>query len=140
MELLSTAIVSAVLLLLAAVMMVLHMRAWRRAKRHTTDVAELDYRGRQFRRRMQTSALLGILGLAIMFGSLIRGPWWFVAIFWVGVLLVLAWLALLALADVVATKLYFGRLHADYLAEQAKLQVQLRRAKRCRGNGQTGTD
>lgn len=140
MELLSTAIVSGVLLLLAAMLMILHMRAWRRAKQQAADVAELDYRSRQFRRRMQTSALLGLLALGIMFGSIIRGPWWFVALYWLGVLLMLAWVALLALADVVATKLYFGRLRAQYLVEQAKLQLQLRRARRSRGNGQTRGD
>ena len=135
-----SAIVSGVLLLLVAVLMFLHLRAWRRTKQHTADVEELDYRGRQFRRRMQTSALLGILALAILFGPMIRGPWWFVAVFWLGVLLIIAWVSLLALADVVATTVYFGRLRAHYLTEQAKLQLQLRRAKRCRGNGQTDRD
>ena len=115
-----------------------HRRTWRRARQSELEAEEFDYRRRQFRRRMQTSAMLGVLAVALPLGDLLAN--WvesniFQAVYWGGVLLLVVWLGLLVLADVIATKYHFGRLRHAYLLEQAKLLVELRRAQVARGNG-----
>jgi hypothetical protein len=133
----SSLLVSLVLACIAAGLMVWHLRVWRRAQRQDLDAREFEHQRLQFRRRMQTSALLGVLAGAIFVGSLITGPPVLVIVFWSGVLLVTCWVALLALADVLITRLHFSRLKADYLTEQAKLQAELRRIQSARSNGET---
>lgn len=118
--------------------MTLHLRTWRRAQQREGEAEELDYRHRQFRRRMQTSALLGILAVAIFAGQWITGPLLLAFLFWGGVLLGVGWVGLLAAADIWATKHHFDRLRQTYLIEQAKLQAQIRRIQAARGNGKAG--
>ena len=141
MDIWSSLLISSFLLLCAAGLMASHVRSWRNVlrQRQGLDSREFDYRRRQFRRRMQTSAMLGLLAVAMLVGQLLkwlRLPPLAIFVFWAGVLLLVAWLALLAVADIVATKHYFGRLRRDYLIEHAKLQAELRRIQRVRGNGQ----
>lgn len=140
-------VVVSLLLLAAAVgLMLSHLRTWRRVRqggrqadeeiaRHSE---EFDYRRRQFRRRMQTSGMLAVLAVAVLAGELLTA-WidsrWFELAFWGSVLLLLAWICLLALLDAVATSLHFGRLRQSHLNEQARLQAQLRQAQAARGNG-----
>lgn len=140
MDIWSSLLISSFLLLCAAGLMASHVRSWRNLlrQRQGPDSSEFDYRRRQFRRRMQTSAMLGILAVALLVGQLIKRlplPPLAVFVFWGGVLLLVAWLALLAVADIVATKHYFGKLRRDFLIEQAKLQAELRRIQQLRGNG-----
>ena len=125
------------LLLCATGLMISHLRTWRRLQQGELEAEEFDYHRRQFRRRTQTSGLLGLLAVAIFVGRLIltTGPPLLVLIFWIGVLLVLGWMALLALVDIWATKHHFGRLRQTYLIEEAKLQAELRRIRAARGNG-----
>ena len=137
MDTASSTAVAVFLLLCAAGLMTLHVCAWRKSKRQELEASELDFRRRQFRRRMQTSAMLGVLAVAIFIGPLIteRGPPTLVFIFWGGTLLVVCWVGLLAVVDVIATKFHFGRLREKYLIEQAKLQAEIRRIQAKRGNG-----
>jgi hypothetical protein len=107
------------------------------------DAAEFDYRRRQFRRRMQTSAMLGLVGIGMLVGGLLIA-WparpWLIFTVWGGVMVLVVWLGLLAVAEIVATRYYFGRLKQDYLVEQARLQAELRRLQRIRGDGQVSKD
>jgi hypothetical protein len=125
--------------LLAAVgLVVWHVRTWHAVQRQRPEAEEFDYRRRQFRRRVQTSAMLGLLGVGIFAGRLLmvffRSPV-LLLIYWGGVLLLLGWVALLAAADMLATKVYFSRIRQRCLIEQAKLQAQLNRLRAVRGNG-----
>jgi uncharacterized membrane protein len=100
---------------------------------------EYDFRRRQLRRRSQTSAMLGLVGIGMLIGRLLivwRAPPLVVVVFWLGVMALVVWLALLAVADIVSTRLYFSRLRQNYMVEQARLRAQLRRMERTRGNGQ----
>ena len=54
--------------------------------------------------------------------------------YWAAVVLLVAWIALLACADLLATRHYFGRTQRDHLVEQARLKAQLRRYQH-EGNG-----
>ena len=133
-------LVSLFLLLVAVGLMILHYRTWSLAQKQELDGDAQKYRRRQFRRRMQTSALMGVLAVALFVGRLIIGPplvgpKWLVVVFWAGVMLVLGCVFLLALLDIWATKYHFGRLRQTYQIEQTKLKAELRRIQATRGNG-----
>ena len=134
----SSALVSFLLLITAVGLLVWHVRAWRAARAQPIEPKEFEYRRHQFRRRMQTSAMLGLLGVLIPLGQWLT-PWaqsrLFAAIFWGGVLLLIVWMALLALVDILATHYHFSRLRNDYLIERAKLNAEIRRMQAVRANG-----
>ena len=132
---------SLVVALAAVGLCVGHLRAWRSFRRGQFESAEFDFRRRQFRRRIQASAMLGLLGLAVLGGGVMmamRLNPLAITLYWLAVLVVLAWLALLALADMVASKQYYGRIQDRYAVEQARLKAELRRIQAIRGNGQSG--
>ena len=139
MDVWSSALISLLLLGFAAGSMASHVRTWRRAKRQEPEEDSFDYSRRQFRRRMQTSAMLGVLAVAIFAGQLITGPRLLLIVFWGATLLLVVWVVLLAVADMVATKFHFGRLRQTYIIEQAKLKAELRRIQALRGNGKAST-
>lgn len=115
-----------------------HVRTWRRLRQQELGPDDYDYRRRQYRRRMQTSAMLGLLAVAILVGQLIAlriESRVLLLSYWGGVLLVVGWVGLLAVVDMLATKHHFSRLRQGYLVEQAKLQAELRRIRAARGNG-----
>jgi UDP-N-acetylmuramyl pentapeptide phosphotransferase/UDP-N-acetylglucosamine-1-phosphate transferase len=138
MELWSSAFISLFLLACAAGLMVWHIRAWRSVQTADVEASERDYRRRQFRRRMQTSAMLGLLAVAIFVGQVLT-LWleshWCTLIFWGGVLLMLMWVGLLAGADVVATRYHYGRLRHEYFLEQVKLRAELDKIQKRQSNG-----
>lgn len=121
----------AVLLVLAAVGLIwMHWRTWQQALDAPHENAEEQrFAWLQFRRRVQSSGMIGLVGLGIFIGQFIRSPvvWVF---FWTGIALLLVWILLLALADAFATQQHFGRLRrqefADHVREQAKLSRQLK--------------
>jgi hypothetical protein len=128
------------LLLCAAALMVMHARTWQSLQEKEMEAAERDYHRRQFRRRMQSSAMLGLLAVGIFVGQLasaVAQPT-IVIIFWAGIGFLVVWVGALAVADIVATKHYYGRLRQGFLIEQAKLQAQLRRVHEARRNGKSG--
>jgi hypothetical protein len=130
--------VSALLLLAAVVMMISHIRAWRSFKRQDADAEDAGYRWRQFRRRMQMSAMLGMVAIAVPVGFVLS-PYlrsgWFDFVYWIATMLVVCWIILLAAVDIWATKYHFGRLHQKCLIERAKLEAEARRVQAVKGNG-----
>ena len=89
------------LLICAAGLMASHVRTWRRfqQRREQLNPREFDYRRRQFRRRMQSTAMLAILAVALLAGHWITAdrvrPLVF-SVYWGSVLLVVLWVGLLA--------------------------------------------
>ncbi len=143
METWSLALISLLLLLCAAGLMASHVRAWRRIRQQEPPPEDFDYRRRQYRRRMQTSAMLGLLAVAIFVGQLISSrieSRFFALGYWGAVLLVVGWVALLAAVDMLATKHHFNRLRQTYFVEQAKLHAQLHRIQASRGNGKASKE
>jgi CBS domain containing-hemolysin-like protein len=134
----SSILISLVLLVSSGWLIAWHIAAWRQARAQVTEARELSYRRRQYVRRMQTSAMLGLLGVAIIVGQVLT-PWlrsvMFTVLFWGGVVVLVLWMGLLALADIVATQQHFGRLHNETLVERAKLQAEARRLQAGQGNG-----
>ncbi len=140
MDFLTTLLVSLLLLLAAVVMLFAHRRAWKSVRDDGLDAEELDFHRRRCRRRMQTSAMLGVLAVALAVGDAATTWWtrsgWFAAAFWLTAMLLACWIALLALADIWATRHHYARLRNRCLVERAKLQAELRRIQSVRGNGE----
>jgi len=140
-ELWSSILVGLLLIFAAGCFVRWHVSAWRALGERASqlDVEEIDFRRRQLRRRTQTSVMLGLVGIGMLVGRLLivwRAHPTLILLFWGGVVLLVLWLGLLAVADMVATRYYFGRLRQSCLVEQARLRAQLRRMERTRGNGQ----
>jgi len=122
--------------------MLSHLRAWRRAQDTAgkTDAKELNYRRRQLRRRMQSTAMLGGLAVALAVGNWLTvdrvGPLVF-AVYWGCVVLVVLWVMLLAAADVVSTKHHFGHIRDGQRIEKAQLEAELRRIRSAGADGKS---
>lgn len=129
-----------ILLAASAGMLWSHVHTWRRFQSLSLEPREHDFRRRQFRRRMQSSAMLGLLAVAILLGQWITSPPFprvAPLIFWGVVLLLVLWMGLLAAADLIATRFYYRRLRDGYLVEQARLQAELRRVQKTLSNGKS---
>jgi amino acid permease len=136
-DLTPVAIASVLFFLVAIGLMVSHVRAWREHQREEKNPTDLEYRRRQYRRRMLTSATLGAVALAMFVGTLMT-LWLesrlFFAIFWGMILLAICWITVLAVIDLVATKRHFNRVRYDCLVERAKLQAELGRMQNAKAN------
>jgi hypothetical protein len=138
MDIWSSLLISLFLLSTALGLMYWHVHSWRSAQTADMEPNELDFYRRQFRRRIQTSAMLGILGVILFCGELLAlwiSSQLFFIIYWSVALLLVIWLALLALVDIWATKYYFGQLRHKCFIEQTKLNAEIRRIQSIRGNG-----
>jgi hypothetical protein len=116
---------------------------WRRWKEHRADelpAAEIEYLRRQFRRRMQASGMIGIVGFALIVGDTFI-PWMndpvVTAGFWIGVVLVTVWIALLAIVDLLAARLYVERICENDILEQTRLHAEMLKKKQ---RAQLGSD
>lgn len=139
-EVFPSLILGVVLLASAVGLMVWHVQVWRRVQNRELEKAEQDYRRIQFRRRMQTTAILGLIAVALPIGVLVMRPWPKIGVFfWGGVLLLVVWVTLLAMADVVATAHHYGRLRQKVVLEEVKLQAELYRVQGLRRNGKPKT-
>jgi len=135
MEIWATLPLSLFLLSAAVGLVIWHVRSWRALRNEGLEPQQERFHRRQFRRRMQTSTMLGILAVGLFVGQWL--PAWpiLMACYWGGMLLLTSWLGLLALADLAVTKTHFRRLRNDYLVEEAKLQAELNRLQRHQSNG-----
>ena len=125
-------IVALILCVLSAGLITWHIRAWKRLQTADIDQREREFHRRQYRRRMQTSAMLGLLGVAIFIGQLLMTSvksQLLLVIYWSCVLVLLLWMAILAVADMAATSFYYSREKNNYVIEHAKLQGELLRAR-----------
>ncbi len=134
----SSTLVCVVLVASAAWLMRAHHHTWRQiSKRKESDPRQWEYRRNQYRRRMQTSGMLGVVGIAVFAGYFLGAtlPGLFEVLYWLGVLVLVGWLVVLAMADVVSTRMYFGRLRRDHALEQKKLEAEIKHTARVEGNG-----
>jgi hypothetical protein len=121
----------------SAALICVHLRTWRQEALAGGDDLLGQYAWRKFRRRMQASIMIGIAGVAIFVGQWLPQRPVFYLVYWAGVVLWVIWIALLAMADFVATQHHFGRLHGQHLIEHARLKTELRRHD-TRRNGHGG--
>jgi hypothetical protein len=95
---------------------------------------ERNYRKLQFRRRVHASALIGVVGLAVIGGIWVKGPPG-EALYWCGVLLVVLRILFLAGADAATTQSFFRDEQTRQAAEHRELQKEIERFRRHEGNG-----
>ena len=124
-----TVVVSAGIVLLSLVLMAWHVKSWREADHGGLAERDYEFFRRQFRRRMQSSAMLGIIGLLIL------GHLWVIdnmmlALYWTGVLGLLVWTMLLAAADFAASRLHYSSEVADQKTEHLLLQREIEKFRR----------
>jgi len=136
----SSTLFSLAILLFATGLIVWHVRTWRRVDRSAPDPGEYDFRRRQLQRRVQTSGMLGLLAVAIFVSPWMTGPAWLFTLYCVAMLILVVWVMVLAMVDLWATRHYHERLRDGYLAEEAKLQAELRRLRATKGNGEAPDD
>lgn len=127
-------VLSAILLIASAVWMVRHIQLWNRVRDTVLDARELDFRRRQFIRRMQTSGLMAVLAVAMFAGCWLTQPPLLVLFYWLMVVGLTGWLMLLAAADMLATRIHFARMEDECKVAQSRLRSQLRQM---RGQGNT---
>lgn len=107
-----------------------HWEHWQEADADTSlSPRDRDHLKRRHRRRMQTSTMFGVVGIAIFAGRLfpLDDPSVPAFLYWTGVLLLVLWMALLAMADIVATRVHFNVQRRKAEGERARLEAKLRR-------------
>ena len=134
------------LVLLGAWLIRWHRAEWGLHRGHDGGQSSGDDRERrhfrlQFRRRLQVSVLLILLGFLIPFGDWLmvqrRNPMG-ITILWLAVLALALWIMLLAAVDWLSTRLYVRATRAT-LAGLARKQRELEaEAERLRGRGSNG--
>lgn len=127
------------LIALSVCLLVSHAKSWRTLREEEDNERAIDFYGRQFRRRMQASGMLGIVGVAMIVGIWIdaQNDTILSVIFWCVVLLIVAWIGVLAVADWISSRFYFEQVRADQETEHAALKAELDRIRSREGNGRS---
>jgi hypothetical protein len=127
----TTYAISLALIGLSGFMLDLHRRSWRAAEQ---DKSLSDHERRyflsQYRRRMQASGIIGLLGAAIGIRSLVpREPWpmVFYLLFLAGACVSIM---LLAAIDAWSTRQYYARLRSEQLTAEIRLARELTAARK----------
>lgn len=107
-----------------------------RSRRELSELLEADplaktFADRQLRRRLQVSAMLGIVGVMIPLGDQLeqffRGRPGLFFIYWVVVLILVAWSVLMALGDWLSASAYSSLVNIQLRQERKQLEVEVRR-------------
>lgn len=107
-------------------------------RRGAGEPGETAFRRRQFRRRLLAAGLCTLAGSLMLVGT-----WWpgrdasaYLALaYWGFVALVVLGMLLTALADMLASWYYFGKLADEADLEQLKLRIMAERLRKIQGNG-----
>lgn len=128
----AVAIISLTLLGLSGLLIDSHRRTWQEA-RESTSLSEADksFARAMYLRRMQASAMVGVMGAAIGIWPAINQqarPW--ALLLYTAILLVAcAWSMALAVFDIWATRRHFHRKRMENLAKQLQLTVEMAAAE-----------
>ncbi|MCH7686792.1 MAG: hypothetical protein IH899_08945 [Planctomycetes bacterium] len=134
----------AFLVVLGVLMIRSHLRTWRR-HRDDSSLAEreLQYYFAQYRRRMQTSAIIALLGVLLFVGDVVLPrvlpEEYFVGVFgiyWIVVLCLTLWIVVLAWGDVTAIRIHSKTVLNRHLRKQRELEEQLAELKKRHSNGE----
>ncbi|MBC8116678.1 MAG: hypothetical protein H7062_19970 [Candidatus Saccharimonas sp.] len=89
------------------------------------------YADRQLRRRLQVSAMLGIVGILIPLGDQLepffRGRPGLFFVYWMAVLILVAWTVLMALGDWMSSAAYSSLANIQLRVERSRLEEEVRR-------------
>ncbi|MCH8923657.1 MAG: hypothetical protein IIA67_10995 [Planctomycetes bacterium] len=116
------------LLVFSGVLVWTHLRTWRAAAEGELSERDRRFAWRQFRRRMQSSAMIGIAAVAIMVAPFLLETSVVVSVFYlVGLLLLVLWIILLAVVDAIATRRHYVTLQHGELNRMASDNAEARR-------------
>ena len=124
----STYIVSLFLIGLSGLLLDLHRRSWR-ATQHIESIspADLRFARSQYRRRMQASGTIGVLGAVLGVYPLVPRAPLSITLYLVAISLACLAIMMLAALDAWATRQNFMRLRTEQLAAQIKVARDLGR-------------
>ena len=127
------------LFLVGLTMIRAHAKAWNQQK-HDTSLDEPDrlHYHQRFRRRIQTSGLIALLGILIAIGDspLIWGLGPQVSTYyWLAVLALTGWVVLIALGDLGSSRAHTRIALSRVRQKQRELEAQVARIKARRSNG-----
>ena len=123
----ATSIFSLFLIALSGWMLDWHRRSWQKAAADTSlSESERRYALAQYRRRMQASSIIGVLGAAIAIGPIVPRRPWPMMIYLMSVAGACLAITLLAAIDAWATRQHLARLRNQNLAAQVQLVRELR--------------
>ncbi|QDT93376.1 hypothetical protein [Gimesia algae] len=123
-------IVGTLLVLFGAGLIQLHRTSWFH-RQHDDELADDDYQffSKQYRRRMQTSSLLIVIGFLIVIGDSPYMPWktspGLFAAYWGGILLIAFWVILSAISDMSASRIRSTHLISRVHNQQRLLEKEL---------------
>jgi hypothetical protein len=127
-------LVAAGILASAVALTLWHLRVRRSHHRADMPAAQYEFYRQQFRRRIQVSTMLGLLGLMLAVETWVERPQIQVLV-GVSMLFMLLWIMLLAVIDALATRMHYARVRNDFIVERAKLEAEARRLGGVGGNG-----
>jgi hypothetical protein len=120
---------SAALVFTSLVLLAWHVKSWREADHGGLAERDYQFHRRQYRRRTQSSGMLGIIGLLIL-GHLWVPDNTLLAVYWAGVLGLVVWTVLLAVADLAASRLHYGPQVAEQRTEHLLLKREIEKFRR----------
>lgn len=131
-------VIAVLLVVASAVAIPWHRRTWVYQRRRP-DLPEEHraFHHRQYRRRMQLSTMLGVAGAAVFIGTVLISPKSTPRLFvlwWCGTLLLFVWIALLAVADLLAIRNFTRRDLQHITDQQHVLRARLRALRKQQGH------
>jgi len=139
-DILVSASAGAALVIIGSLMIRAHRRAWSDQK-NDPDLPDADriYFHRRYRRRMQTSSMMVVVGILLGLGGAVI-PWqnfrplvW--TAYWWGVLLLTFWMVLQALGDLFSTRVRAQATLEEVRRKRHELERQIEQYKSRRSNG-----
>lgn len=132
-------IAGGILVLVGLSLVAAHVRSHKRnQQQQDLDDAARSHLNSRYRRRMQASGMIAVLGVLIAVGDklpiLNKKPGLF-AVYWIGVLLLTGWVMLLAMGDYVATRAHGRAALARLRKKQLELEQEIAEIKRRGSNG-----
>ena len=121
-----TIVFGSLLVVMALVLLGIHWQSWQKIDHGGLSERERLFYRQQFRRRIQASGMLGVVGL-LMIGTLWLETAWSELLAWLGIMLALLWTIGMALLDWWSTRTYFGRDEAITAAQIGMLKREIRK-------------
>lgn len=117
-----------------------HRRTWIVRRAESTSETELRFHALQYRRRMQTTGMMGCLAVILYFGQLFKLTGWIGVFYWGTAFFLAVWLIFMAFGDVTATRVHVARFRQSLLMERAKLQKDINQIRQRQSESEKSTD
>ena len=112
------------LIALASVLLVMHALARRAAEHGKLSERDLVFARRRYRRRLHVCLLLAVVGAGLIGGNLMNHPL-LAGGYWLCVVVLVGWIGLLAMTDLMDSRLHFRTLRDEHTVEHTALKAEL---------------